>query len=242
MFKSEFIDEEMTLREDIEIMASTVSAVRRVSNRLRSHANCWSHDHQQPIPLPLLTFERAERPLILDVGCGRGAYLREVALRHSDSHNVLGIDIRRQAIDSAIASLQSTANANALYANVLCDQHLSALMQLIAPRLDVALVLFPDPMFKSRHRKRRAFGDAVLAAFAAAPRNVTIVFKSDVEDVYLDARQMLLEHSADWTVLDESAALAETLRWLGPIRTTRETLVHSYSGQVFRFVATRRRA
>jgi tRNA (guanine-N7-)-methyltransferase len=222
-------------------MSASVVA-RGASNRLRSHANCWSHDHQRAITLPTLTFAQPERPLVLDLGCARGAYLPELAERHKETHNVLGIDIRRQAIESAVAALHARSNAAALYANVLCEQHLAALMALIGSTLQVALVLFPDPMFKMRHRKRRAFGEPVLAAFAAAPRMSTIVFKSDVEEVYTDARRMVADHADNWTLLDEPAALAATMQWLGPVRTTRELLVNAYAAPVFRFVASRRRS
>lgn len=212
-----------------------------VSKRLRCHANAFSRDHQGSLTLPSIgsLFADPNRPVLLDLGCARGAYLPELATRHAATHNVLGIDIRAGAIESAVTAVAGLSNAAAVYCNVLSAPHLAALMALVGARLDVALVLFPDPMFKPRHQKRRAFGPAFLEAVRATPLR-TVVFKSDVESVFDGAREMVLERPDDWRLQAEPDAVAETLRWLGTTKTTRELLVLEHSEPIFRFVATRR--
>ena len=212
-----------------------------VAKRLRCHANAFSREHQGTLTLPAMAalFADPSRPVLLDLGCARGAYLSELAMRHAATHNVLGIDIRAGAVESAAIAVSGLENAAALYCNVLCAQHLAALMALIGPRLDVALALFPDPNFKPRHQKRRAFGPALLEAVRQTPLR-TIVFKSDVESVFESARDLVAQRADQWQLLGEPDAVAATQQWLGTTKTTRELLVLEHSAPIFRFVAQRR--
>lgn len=94
----------------------------------------------------------AERPLIVEIGFGNGAYLLELARRHPD-YNIIGFEISSKSLEKAEKKIQSARLNNAL---VVFSRAESALTHLLPPESVHAFhINYPDPWFKSRHAERR---------------------------------------------------------------------------------------
>ncbi|MCC6614859.1 MAG: tRNA (guanosine(46)-N7)-methyltransferase TrmB [Anaerolineae bacterium] len=93
-----------------------------------------------------------ERPLILEIGFGRGAFLRHLAQTYPE-HNVIGIEISNRClthVESMIAR-EGLTNARAIYAMAE-----TALHHMFTPAsLAQVYVNFPDPWFRTKHSHRR---------------------------------------------------------------------------------------
>jgi tRNA (guanine-N7-)-methyltransferase len=95
-----------------------------------------------------------DRPVEIDVGCGRGLFLYNESLSHPE-RNYLGIEIDFKEGRRAATRLKKRQAANA---RVLGGDVREAFKRLISPRsVAVVHVYFPDPWWKAKHRKRRVF-------------------------------------------------------------------------------------
>ena len=151
--------------------------------RVRQHVNPFSLNHLETqaerIVLP------ANRPVEVELGCAEGDFLFRRARIRPERH-YLGIEIRRPLADKVNARAESEGfpQVEAVYANLLVD-----LEQLLSPAsVDAVHVLFPDPWFKRRHKKRRVLNRelAVDLARILKPGGL-LFFQSDVFELALDA-------------------------------------------------------
>lgn len=95
-----------------------------------------------------------DRPVEVDVGCGRGLFLCNESLAHPE-RNYLGIEIDfKEGRRTAMRLMKRRADN----ARVLGGDVKDAFKRLIAPQsIAVVHVYFPDPWWKAKHRKRRVF-------------------------------------------------------------------------------------
>ena len=102
------------------------------------------------------TFFGNDHPVELDIGCGRGKFLFESTLAHPET-NWLGAELdfkegRRGALRIAKRALPN--------GRVIGGDAKDLLAKKIAPHsVAAARVYFPDPWWKTKHRKRRLFTD-----------------------------------------------------------------------------------
>ena len=96
---------------------------------------------------------------VLDLGCGRGAFLLQHALTHPE-RNILGIEVRSVLADyiNDVARGEGLGNAHAEWYTLA-----NGLDWIEPESIDYAVYLFPDPWPKKRHHKRRAFTTEFLA-------------------------------------------------------------------------------
>ena len=96
------------------------------------------------------TFDR-EAPLWLEIGCGNGFFLRDVALAHPEA-NIVGIEIRYKRTVMCAKKLVAAEVTNAR----ICRYHAGYLDDLFEPgALQRIFVNHPDPWPKERHEKNR---------------------------------------------------------------------------------------
>jgi len=95
-----------------------------------------------------------DRPLAVDVGCGKGRYLLAIAQKHPEM-NFLGIDRMR----SRLAKLsRKLTRANLNHVRLVQVEASYAIRHLLpAGSVSVFTVFFPDPWPKRRHHRRRLF-------------------------------------------------------------------------------------
>ena len=156
--------------------------------RHRQHANPLAIRGPVAVPNWLAVYGR-QAPMALDIGCGTGQFLLELA-RRNPAWNVLGLDIRPHLI--AAVNQQAAAlglpNAHAVFANA--NAHLE---DLVADK-SVAFVSvnFPDPCYKRRHHKRRVVqsGWVQLLAKKLTPQAQVHVM-TDYQPIAMQIRNLL---------------------------------------------------
>jgi tRNA (guanine-N7-)-methyltransferase len=95
-----------------------------------------------------------DRPVEIEVGFGKGLFLATAGAARPDT-NFFGVEIVRKYQLYAATRLARRGLTNV---RVACADGRAVLRERIAPRSVEALhVYFPDPWWKTRHRKRRVF-------------------------------------------------------------------------------------
>ena len=111
-------------------------------------------------PLVLRTLFERQAPVELEVGCGKGLFLSNMAGR-APNIDFLGVEI-----SAAYARLVASklARANLSNARIIQGDGLDVLRScLLNQSLNAVHVYFPDPWWKARHRKRRVLTPIFLA-------------------------------------------------------------------------------
>ncbi len=104
----------------------------------------------EPLPRPAVL--GAGAPVEVELGCADADFSFELAGKHPDWW-VVGLEIREQVLvrNRVRAGAESLPNLSFGYVNLNVDMD-----RVFPPRsVDRFHLLFPDPWFKSRHRKRR---------------------------------------------------------------------------------------
>ncbi|MBE2270687.1 MAG: tRNA (guanosine(46)-N7)-methyltransferase TrmB [Anaerolinea sp.] len=93
-----------------------------------------------------------QRPLILEIGFGRGAFLRYLAGRFPD-HNIVGVEVSNRCL---VAGESLIARENLTNVRVIHSTAEMALYHLFEPAsIEQIYINFPDPWFKPGHSHRR---------------------------------------------------------------------------------------
>ena len=150
---------------------------------MRQHVNPLSEKYQQPIDLPDWgnIYYQLSSPLHLDIGCGKGKFLLNMAQLYPD-WNFLGLEIREKLVDNANDDKQELGLKNLHYlfcnANTSLDSILASLPE---KSLHYVSIQFPDPWFKKRHYKRRVVQAELVTILAKyLINNGTVFIQSDI--------------------------------------------------------------
>ncbi len=168
--------------------------------RVRQHVNPLSSKYANPADAPdwQAVFANPQRPLHLDIGCGKGDFVREMANRVPD-WNFLGLEIREPLVERALIRRDQAGQKNLHF--VFCNAN-NSLKPLLAnwPNgcpLQVVSIQFPDPWFKKRHQKRRVVQPELVEALAELmPIGAMIWLQSDIEEVCVEMCDRFDENAA----------------------------------------------
>ncbi len=130
--------------------------------RVHQHVNPLATYFRQlevsPIEIEKI-FSNPELPLFVDIGCGRGRFLLQMAELDPEK-NFLGLEIRAPIVKEAneIAEDRELTNLHYHFCNatLALDKLFAKLPENI---LETVLIQFPDPWFKKKHAKRRMVKD-----------------------------------------------------------------------------------
>lgn len=200
--------------------------------RVRQHVNPLSQRYRQPVKPPQWEkiYDHLGRPLHLDIGCGRGHFLLQMA-QQQPNWNFLGLEIREPLVEQANFWRDELGLTNLHF--LFCNANAS-LQPLLADWSDCPLqyvsIQFPDPWFKKRHQKRRVVQPELVAELANhLASGGTVFLQSDVEAVVAEMRDRFQENSA---------FVCQTPDWLPdnplPVPTERETSTLSRGEAVYR--------
>ena len=193
---------------------------RNNKNRFRQHVNPLSRKFQEPAQLGTSNylpdiFTDPTKPLHIDVGCGKGGFILQVAQEDTQKKkNYLGIEIRPSVVEFALNRLERdndnvkgslyyvSCNANVDLERIL-GQYTGSLTKdgEVIPederkggKLDLVSIQFPDPHFKKAHEKRRVVNPIFVNTLAKfmLPGS-TIFLQSDVKNVLDDMRMRFRE-------------------------------------------------
>lgn len=183
--------------------------------RVRNHVNPLRSVYQRGDAPPVPLSESAE--VEVELGCADAQFLFQRAAAHPEVQCV-GVEIREDLVDDVNlrAAAAGLGNLRAVFANINRDlDHLFP-----DGRLARLYINFPDPWFKTRHKKRRLV-NAELAEVLQRKLvpGGALLFQSDVWDLALDAMSVLeaeerLENrQGPWSFLRaEHGYAARTLR------------------------------
>ena len=167
--------------------------------RVRQHVNPLSATYQRPIDMPdwEKLYDDVTRPLHLDIGCGRGHFLLQMAQQQPD-WNFLGLEIREPLVHQANDWKDDAGLTNLHF--LFCNVNVSLadlLRQWPGQPLHYVTIQFPDPWFKKRHQKRRVVQPELVAELAhhLVPGG-QILLQSDIEAVAAEMRDRIQEHPA----------------------------------------------
>jgi len=138
-------------------------------------------------------FFKNDKPVIVELACGKGDYTIQLAQRYSDK-NFIGVDIRSARLwkGAKTALEKNIQNVAFIVADIqnLCDFF-------DKEEVSEIWIPFPDPYPKNRHAKHRLTSPFFLALY----RNVlnqdgVIHFKTDDDNLYQYSLETLMNHSA----------------------------------------------
>jgi len=133
-------------------------------------------------------FFRNDRPIVVELGCGKGEYT--VALAQRDpSRNYIGIDIKgaRMWRGAKTATERQMANVGFLRTRI---EFLGSLFA--EGELCEIWITFPDPQLKSRRAKKRLTAPFFLALYARLLRSDgTIHLKTDSQHLYAYTQEVI---------------------------------------------------
>ena len=201
--------------------------------RIRQHVNPLSRKFQQSIVLPdwNKVYTNPDYPLHLDIGCARGGFLLQMAQLQPEK-NFLGIEIREPLVISANQKKDELGlnNLHYLFGNI--NTSASTLLESLPTNsLNYITIQFPDPWFKTKHKKRRVVQPELVNTLVNyLVDGGTVFLQSDIEEVAIEMRDrfsansfLVRQHTATW--LDSNPL---------PVPTERELYVLSDNLPVYR--------
>lgn len=193
--------------------------------RVREHVNPLAKKYQTPAPLPdwPAVLGDLQLPLHLDIGCARGRFVHEMALRCPD-WNFIGLEIREPLVIQANEwrDEQGLRNLHFLYCNANNTLR-PMLASLPIERLRRVSIQFPDPWFKHKHHKRRVVQVPLVQDLADfMPKDSELFIQSDILAVAVEMRDRFTDNPAfqpqatDW--LAENPLPLPTEREIGVLQ------------------------
>ena len=154
---------------------------------MRQHVNPLSKVFNDVKPIPPLKdiFSDLSKPLHLDIGCGSGDFLFNLA-NSNKNWNYIGLEIREKLVNKSQLKLKDESIDNLFFAfgnaEYLIEDYAGKF-----PTYKVASVSFnfPDPWFKKKHHKRRIIQPQLIHRISQLMENGgCISIKSDVEELF----------------------------------------------------------
>ena len=167
-------------------------ALRKIDPTIDLTAHFRTFD-QLPRPFDAATLFGRTAPLEVEVGSGKGLFLRTAAAARPDT-NYLGIEVIEKYAQFTAAGLAKAGLNNAMIVHGDAVQ----LFHELLPDASLAAVhvYFPDPWWKKKHRKRRVMRESLLADIQRTllPGG-SLHFWTDVEEYFTTALELLAAHT-----------------------------------------------
>lgn len=165
-------------------------ALRRIDPTLDLSAHFRRLD-ELPTPVSGPALFGREAPLELEVGSGKGLFLRTAATIHPDV-DFLGVEIAMKYARFAAAGLAKAGLGNGM---VIQGDAIRLVSELLPDETLWAVhVYFPDPWWKKRHKRRRVMRDDFLRAVQRVLRpGGSLHFWTDVEEYFQTSLALIAE-------------------------------------------------
>jgi tRNA (guanine-N7-)-methyltransferase len=205
--------------------------------RVREHVNPLSEKYREPTAPPdwQQVYGDWSKPLSLDIGCGKGGYVLAMAQRHPE-WNWLGLEIREPLVHRAIAlknSLTSACNLSNLH-YLFCNVNVTLPSLLPPGKIHQVSILFPDPWFKRRHKKRRVVQPELVEELSKLLiPGAEVLLQSDIEEVAASMRDTF-EANQNFVNLAGKGNYASASLYPEHVMTEREEWTISQSKPVYR--------
>lgn len=209
-------------------MRSFVRREGRLTEGQRRAIDSWSpayciSEGNGLLDLDALFGRSAERHL--EIGCGSGEFLLELATLHPEN-DYLGIEVYRPGLGRLLRGLAERRLGNV---RLLCGDAVPAIEQRIgACTLSTVYLLFPDPWPKTRHHKRRLVQPQLAALLRSRLMPHGRVFVATDWDDYALHIMEVMERDGGFVNLAGPSSFAPRPRWRLPTRYERRALVHGH--------------
>jgi tRNA (guanine-N7-)-methyltransferase len=166
----------------------------------------YLEEEQLPSPLCALTLFGRQAPLEIEVGSGKGLFMCKASVDQPE-RDFLGIEVRRPYARYAASRLAREFVDNG---KMVCGDALRIFRERIGNASVAAVhVYFPDPWWKTRHRKRRVMTDEFVQDIQRVLQPSGVLhFWTDVQE-YFQETLKLLARATDLlgpSIPDEQAA------------------------------------
>ncbi|GAB5370776.1 hypothetical protein AAMO2058_001522100 [Amorphochlora amoebiformis] len=226
--------------------------------RCRQHVNPLAAMHQVLPEEPQLhgkeaVFEDPTLPLYVDLGCGSGRFLLQMAIKHKGCANFLGVEIRAPLAERANywKNEFNVRNAHFVAGNINVNGAWDKIFANYPGPIVAISALMPDPWFKKRHKKRRMLTETLATTIAeklapggevAVAMRLLIAGEGSLEDITSTCSSSQKIGEDEIPAADEDPSITELKSkwlWLGEnptgIPTERETYVlEQPDGKVWR--------
>eukprot|EP00960_Hanusia_phi_P031520 749337-Hanusia_phi.AAC.2 len=219
--------------------------------KVRQHVNPLGPHFRTPIPAPIWkeVYEHPEQDLHIDLGCGKGRLLFELAGMNKDMNYLgecvspggmsslkgdAGVEIRELLVARADRWTREEGRRNCYFVYGNINVSVESLLSSYPGKIQMVSVLMPDPWFKKRHQKRRLLQPELVQQLGELmPQGAKFFIMSDVRECaesmveIMDASPLFNTWDGVWI---ESPL---------PLATERESSCMSRGEQIYRAVYTR---
>jgi len=154
---------------------------------MRQHVNPLSKVFKDIEPIPSLKeiFNDHTKPLHLDIGCGSGNFLINLA-KYNKSWNYIGLEIREKLVNKSKSELKNESINNLFFAFGNAEYLIEdSIGKFPADIVSSVSFNFPDPWFKKKHHKRRVIRPQLIYKVSQLMANGGYIsIKSDVEELF----------------------------------------------------------
>ena len=158
---------------------------------MRQHVNPLSKVFNKIEPIPPLKdiFNDLTKPLHLDIGCGSGDFLIQLANQNLN-WNYIGLEIREKLVNKSKSKLKDESIGNLFFAFGNAEYLIEdCIGKFPADAVSSVSFNFPDPWFKKKHHKRRIMKPQLIYKISQLMDNGGFIsIKSDVKELieYMD--------------------------------------------------------
>ena len=133
-------------------------------------------------------FFREERPLVVELGCGKGEYTVDLALRNP-AFNYIGVDIKGARLWRGAKTATEKEMGNVAFLRT----RIEFIESFFAPdEVDEIWITFPDPQLKTRRAKKRLTSPLFLEYYARMLRpDGAINLKTDSQHLYAYTNEVI---------------------------------------------------
>lgn len=126
-------------------------------------------------------FENSSPANVLDIGCGMGKFLLDYSVENPND-NILGIEVRKNPVNwiKSVIEGEKLGNVNVIWYSVV-----NRIDFIESNTIDKIFYFFPDPWFKEKHKKRRAFKHEFIEdCIRILKKDAVLYLQTDIEDVH----------------------------------------------------------
>jgi len=135
-------------------------------------------------------YKNGLKPTHLDIGCGMGNFLLQSA-DNNRSENYLGIEVRKAPVEwiRSVIDGEKLSNCGVINYSVV-----NGLPFIEDGSIEKIYYFFPDPWFKKKHKKRRAFNIEFLEeCYRVLSIGGILYLQTDIEEVHIYHKDILKE-------------------------------------------------